>query len=205
LAAIRKHAINKEAMAYAYREVGKAVAAFALGDDAQERAAIRSRAHEMEAIIRLAGPFAQLKHDPATDIAQARQAEWVDDELAAKSRVADAVLCKSRPDGPPPEPGPSGAILLEPDEAIEAVSIFERLENEAKALVAERWFAINSLLVCSWSGNRLPARKSRLSYALTQLAKRIESRTGRLLNPNQRGLVSRRRSMILRRQDPPTS
>jgi hypothetical protein len=35
--------------------------------------------------------------------------------------------------------------MLEPDEAIEALSTFERLKEEAKALVADRWFAINSV------------------------------------------------------------
>jgi len=140
--------MNKEAMAYAYREAGKAVAAFALSDDAvsinSKNPAIRRRANEIVATINLAGPYAQLKHDPATDIEQARQREWAADELAAKSSAAFAVLCESRPNGPSPGAWAWSGVMLELEEAAEAIALYGRLEEAAKAFVAARWLAISN-------------------------------------------------------------
>jgi hypothetical protein len=141
--------MNKEAMAYAYREAGKAVAALALSDDAvsikSKSPAIRRRANEIEATISLAGPYAQLKHDPATDIGQARQGEWAADELAAKACTASAVLCESRPNGPSPGVWAWSGVMLELEEAAEAIALYGRLEEAAKAFVAARWLAISTL------------------------------------------------------------
>jgi hypothetical protein len=44
---------------------------------ASKNPAIKSRAHEIEATISLAGPSAQLKYDPATDIERARRGLYV--------------------------------------------------------------------------------------------------------------------------------
>jgi hypothetical protein len=151
--------MNKVGMAYAYREAGKAVAAFALSDDAisikSKNPAIRRRANEIEATISLAGPYAHLKHDPATDIGQARQEEWAADELAAKARAADAVLCESRPTGPSPGAWAWGGVMLELEEAAEAIALYGRLEAAAKAFVATRWLAISGVAAALMERNSL--------------------------------------------------
>jgi hypothetical protein len=152
-------AMNKEAIAYAYREAGKAVAAFALTDDAisikSKNPAIWRRANEIEATISLAGPYAQLKHDPATDIGQARQGEWASEELAAKARAADAVLCESRPNVLSPGVWAWSGVMLELEEAAEAIALYGRLEAAAKAFVAARWLAISSVAAVLMEGDSL--------------------------------------------------
>lgn len=140
--------MSEERVAHAYREAGKAVAAHVLGGEPvsldSKNPDARARAYEIEATIALAGPCAELRHAPATNLEQAEASQWAADLLYAHARTADAVLCTSRPDEPWPEPS-GGAIMLEADEAMEALSTMARLKDDAKALVAARWFAINSV------------------------------------------------------------
>ena len=147
---------SKEAAAY--REAGRAVAAFALSDDAfslnSKDPATKSRAHEIEATISLAAPSAQLKFDPTTDVERARREEWWADELHAKSHAADAVLCRTRPGEPLPKPI-EGMIVIELEEAMEAAALFQRLVEESKAFVADRWFAISSVAALLLEGKTL--------------------------------------------------
>lgn len=132
---------------FAYHEAGHAVAAFVLNDEANLESkdpAVRSRAFELYGVAALSGPFAELKYSPTTDADLAWRGEWASDALRAKSCAADAVLTLARPGEPLPK-AEHGAVMLEMDEALEAVETLERIQKEAKALVADRWFAISSV------------------------------------------------------------
>jgi hypothetical protein len=72
---------------------------------------------------------------------EAGHAVAVSDELRAKSAAADAVLCETRP-GEKPEGSGDGAVMLDLDEAMEAVEVLNRLAQETKTLVANNWPAI---------------------------------------------------------------
>jgi hypothetical protein len=54
------------------------------------------------------------------------------------------VLSKMRPGEPLPEPI-GGTVTLEPDEADEAFLTLTRLQQDAKAFVVKRWFAISTV------------------------------------------------------------
>jgi ATP-dependent Zn protease len=94
------------------------------------------RGVETDAKVALAGPHAQLKHRPNTNKKRASRDEWDSDlKLAEMSAVNLAWL----QDHAAPPSGSDVEISLNAEQKTEALRIFRRLQDEARALVEAHW------------------------------------------------------------------
>ena len=99
----------------------------------------KRRAFEIDAIVSLAGPHAQLKRRPTTDIKRASRAEWISDLESARQSTVKAALLETNPDQWFDQ---DTRITLSADDVAEADRIYERVEAETRTLVEENWPAI---------------------------------------------------------------
>jgi ATP-dependent Zn protease len=94
-------------------------------------AAALTRGFETDAKVSLAGPYAQIKHRPNTNMKRASRDEWDSDLGNAKSCAATMVWLQDHAD--------EAGMTLSAEQATEALRIFQRLQDEARALVEEHW------------------------------------------------------------------
>jgi ATP-dependent Zn protease len=107
------------------------------GDDAQARL----RGLETDAKIALAGPNAEKKYRPETNVQKAQREQWRDDLAVCTSAAINIVLLR---DDPSIRFNFTGARDFEPTEtqAAEIRQLVNRFSREAQTLVEQHWPAI---------------------------------------------------------------
>jgi hypothetical protein len=96
---------------------------------------------EADAKISLAGPHAEKKYRPDTNINLAQQNQWLDDMANAMSAVVKILLFKANPNDRVYFEG-AREIELTSDQSAEATQLFNRISGETQALVEQHWSAI---------------------------------------------------------------